>query len=82
MLVNKEHSNIPVHSPHDEHWSSRPRPVKLCSDFFSYYLELYKNKLKNLIRTSKFEFSFWVLCLQVTRVIMLTNDTSNIPIYK
>jgi hypothetical protein len=42
--------------------SSGPRPVKLCSlqaiKFFSFFEELYKNKLKNLIRTSKFKFSF------------------------
>jgi len=28
------------------------------SKFFSFYLELYKNKFKNLIQTSKFKFSF------------------------
>ena len=28
------------------------------SKFFSSYLELYENKLKNLIRTSKFKFLF------------------------
>ena len=28
------------------------------STFFRFHLELYKNKFKNLIRTSKFEFSF------------------------
>jgi hypothetical protein len=28
------------------------------SKFFSFYLELYKNKLKNLIQTSKFKYSF------------------------
>jgi hypothetical protein len=28
------------------------------SKFYSFYLELYKNKFKNLIRTSKFKFSF------------------------
>jgi hypothetical protein len=28
------------------------------SKFFSFYLELYKNKFKNFIRTSKFKFSF------------------------
>jgi len=33
------------------------------SKFFSFYLELhvYKNKFKNLIRTSKFKFSFHFL---------------------
>ena len=41
-------------------WTSGPRPVKLCSDrwILKFYLELYKNKLKNLIRTSKFKFHF------------------------
>jgi hypothetical protein len=28
------------------------------SKFFSFYLELYINKLRNLIQTSKFKFSF------------------------
>jgi len=28
------------------------------SKFFSFYLEMHKNKFKNLIRTSKFKFSF------------------------
>jgi hypothetical protein len=28
------------------------------SKYFSFYLELYKNKFKNLILTSKFKFSF------------------------
>jgi hypothetical protein len=28
------------------------------SKFFNFYLELYKNKFKNLIQTSKFKFSF------------------------
>ena len=37
-------------SPHNEHQSSSP--------FFSFYLELYKNKFKNLIWTSKFKSSF------------------------
>ena len=48
-------------SLHDEHRSSGPRPVKLVwtSKFFSFDLELYKNKFKNLIRTSKF-FSFYL----------------------
>jgi hypothetical protein len=27
------------------------------SKFFSFYLDIYKNELKNLIRTSKFKFS-------------------------
>ena len=31
------------------------------SKFFSFYLELYKYKFKNLIRTSKFKFSFRAL---------------------
>ena len=37
-------------SPRDEHRSS--------GNFFSFYLELYKNKFKNLISTSKFKLSF------------------------
>ena len=44
---------------------SRFRPVKVCLVIsnrpvsnFSFYLELYKNKSKNLIWTSKFKFSF------------------------
>jgi hypothetical protein len=43
--------------------SSGPRPVKFLqtSKFFSFYLELYKNKFNNLIWTSKFKFSFWGL---------------------
>ena len=38
----------------------RPKTSKLCSNhrFFSFYLELYKYKFKNLIRTSKLKFSF------------------------
>ena len=46
--------------PHEEHQSAGQRPVKLCWDQTnnSFYLELYKNKFKNLIRTSKFIFSF------------------------
>jgi len=32
------------------------------SKFFSFDLELYKNKFKNLIWTSKFKFSFRGLC--------------------
>ena len=28
------------------------------SKFFSFYLKVYKSNLKNLIRTSKFKFSF------------------------
>ena len=49
-------------SLHSKHRPSGPRPVKLCSlqaiKVFSFFKELYKNKLKNLIRTSKFKFSF------------------------
>ena len=72
-----------IYSPHDEHRSSGPRPVKLCSvlrpktsqtlfcppaqdqsnfvrtsQFFSFYLELYKNKFKKLIQTSKLKILF------------------------
>jgi hypothetical protein len=38
----------------------RPKTSKLCSNhrFFSFYLELYKYKFKNLIRTSKLKLSF------------------------
>ena len=32
-------------------------------NFFNFYLELFKNKFKNLIRTSKFKFSFQGLIL-------------------
>jgi hypothetical protein len=39
---------------YDEHRSSGPRPVNI----FSFCLELYKNKCRNLIRTSKFKCSF------------------------
>ena len=46
-------------SLHDEHGSSDPRPVNLCS--YQNYLELYKIKIKTLIRISKFKFSFWGL---------------------
>ena len=48
--------------PHNDHRSSSgPRSVKLCKpvNFSVYYLELYKNKFKNLIQTSKFKCSFW-----------------------
>ena len=31
--------------------------------FFSFYLELYKNQFKNLIRTSKLKCSFQGLCI-------------------
>ena len=52
-------------SPHDDHRSSGYRPVKTlfgAVHFFRFYLELYKNKFKPLIRTSnKFYFSFRVL---------------------
>jgi hypothetical protein len=50
-----------LYSLHNEHQSSGPRPVKLS--FFSFYLELYKNKFKTMIRTSKFTFSFRGLAL-------------------
>ena len=55
--------------PYDEHQAFRPKTVKLVrtSKFCSFYLELqnvYKNKFKNLIRTSKFQFSFWGLCFK------------------
>ena len=49
------------YSPHDEHWSLGPETSKTLFgpvNFFSFYLELYKNKFKNLIRTSKLKFSF------------------------
>jgi hypothetical protein len=48
------------HSPHNEHRSSGPRPVIFIrtSKLFSFYLELYKNKFSNLIRSSKFNFKF------------------------
>ena len=62
MLTKSEADTLsgPSNSPHDEHWSSGPRPVKLysTSTFFSFYLELYKNKSKNLIRIRKFKCSF------------------------
>ena len=61
-------------SPHDEHRSSGPRPVKLRSDqyIFQILIKIYifKNKLKNLIQTSKFKFSFWGLLM----AIMLSNQ--------
>ena len=49
-------------SPHDEHRSSSPRPVKIIFGpvkYFSFYLEICKNKFKNLIWTgvnSNFHF--------------------------
>ena len=56
-------------SPHDEHRSSGPRPVKLRSDqyIFQIFIKIYifKNKLKNLIQTSKFKFSFWGLLMAI-----------------
>ena len=61
-------------SPHHEHRSSvlRPKNFAQTSKFFSFYLELhvlhgYQNKLQNLIRTSKFKFSFRGLLSQ-TRI--------------
>jgi len=38
------------------------------STFFSFYLKLYQNKFKNLIRTSKFKFSFRGLLVTQKRV--------------
>ena len=47
------------YSPHDEHRSSGPRPVKLFSDqLIFFFKELYKNKFKNLMWTNKFKCSF------------------------
>ena len=53
VVENQLYEN-PLVSPHDEHWYSCPRPVNVLS----FYLELYKNKFKNLSQTSKFKFSF------------------------
>jgi hypothetical protein len=67
---------VPHHdgSPHDKHRSSGPRPVKLRSDqyIFQIFIKIFifKNKLKNLIQTSKFKFSFWGLLM----AIMLSNQ--------
>jgi hypothetical protein len=41
------------------------------SKFFSFYLDIYKNKFKNLIHTSKFKFSFQGLC---SKHIISTKD--------
>jgi hypothetical protein len=49
-----------ISSPLEENQSSSLRPVKFCSDFSSFYLELYQNKFKNLIQTNKFIFSLTV----------------------
>jgi hypothetical protein len=62
---------VPHHdgSPHDKHRSSGQRPVKLRSDqyIFQIFIKIYifKNKLKNLIQTSKFKFSFWGLLMAI-----------------
>ena len=49
-----------VSRPHDEHRSFGPRRENFVrtSNFFGFLKELYKNKFKNLIRTSKFKLSF------------------------
>ena len=54
-------NNTIVFTTHDVHQSSDPKPV-LKTLFgpvnFQFYLELYENKFKNLIPTSKFKFHF------------------------
>ena len=42
-------------------WAQDRQNFVRTSNFFSFYLELDKNKFRNLIRTSKFKFSFWGL---------------------
>ena len=56
-------------SPHDGHQSFGPRPVYFFSFYFA--LPVYKNKFKNLIRTSKFKFSFQGL-LKGTSIYQIT----------
>ena len=41
--------------------------------FFSFFLELYKNKFKNLIRISKFKFSFRGLSFQFDLYLAMIN---------
>jgi hypothetical protein len=67
-----------ITSPHDNHRVLRSKTSKnfWTSKFFSFSLELYKNKLKNLIQTSKLKFSFrglhnWIYGNAVTIFIML-----------
>ena len=69
-------------SPHNEYRSSCPRLVKLCSDqkFFSFYLELCKNKFKTLIRTTKFKFSFGGLFLMWSKVYSRKTRSSEEPV--
>ena len=49
----------------------RPKTSKTfvqTSKFFSFYLDIYKNKFKNLIWTSKFNFSFRGLFTMVSHI--------------
>ena len=66
-------TEVQVNSPHDEHRSSGPRPVKFThfylrpktSKISPFLFKLYKNKFKNLIQTSKFKFTFRGLQVQI-----------------
>jgi hypothetical protein len=61
-------SSFPTFSPHDAQ-VVRPKTSKTLFGqviiFLSFYLQLYKNKSKNLIRSSKFKFWFWELCQNI-----------------
>ena len=82
--------------------SSGPRPAKLCSilrpktsktlfelgTFFSFYLELYKNTIKNLIQTSKFKCSFQGLVTMLklpwentTHLLLLASVCRLLPLF-
>jgi hypothetical protein len=48
-------------SSHDEHRYLAPKPLDFSVFIKNYTYNVYKNKFQNLIRTSKFKFSFQVL---------------------
>jgi hypothetical protein len=61
ITVLKQKIYLYYSSPHNEHRSSQPKTSKTLLapvNFSSFNLELYKNKFKNFIWTSKFKFSF------------------------
>ena len=78
LTVNMMNNGTPAQDQQNFVWTSQ---------FFSFYLQLYKNEFKNLIRTSKFKFSYkncfdsvsFLTFLRSSFLFLPTSDNTIIP---